>query len=70
MLQEGTLPDGYAVKKRRLMRVEPDGSLVPVPKEKKGKKKGKKAGKKAKAAKKAKAGKKARREQRDVAPAA
>lgn len=58
MLQEGTLPEGYAVKKRRLMRVEPDGSLVPVPKEKKGTKKGKKAGKKA------------RREQRDVAPAA
>lgn len=32
MLKEGTLPDGYAVKKRRLVSVRADGSFAPVPK--------------------------------------
>lgn len=43
MLKEGTLPDGYGVKKRRLVRIGPDGSVVPVEKKDKKSKKGKKA---------------------------
>lgn len=70
MLKEGTLPDGYGVKKRRLVRIAADGTVVPVKKKdkkakggKKGKKSGAKStksqstkgqGKKAKKAKKAK----------------
>jgi hypothetical protein len=57
MLKEGTLPDGYGVKKRRLVRIGPDGTVEPVTKDgkksKKGKK-GKKGKKNAKSKKKAK----------------
>ncbi|MCX6406737.1 MAG: hypothetical protein NTV28_07450 [Propionibacteriales bacterium] len=59
MLKEGTLPDGYGVKRRRLVRIDADGTVLPL--EKKDKKSSKKAAKK-KAKKKArkKAEKKAR----------
>jgi hypothetical protein len=62
MLKEGTLPDGYGVKKRRLVRIDPDGTVHTVKKKdkklekasrKQGKKQGKKAGD-AKASKKSK----------------
>lgn len=55
MLKEGTLPDGYGVKKRRLVRIDADGTVHAVKKKdsKKAKKKKAKARKK-KAAKKAK----------------
>lgn len=43
MLKEGTLPDGYGVKKRRLVRIGADGTVVPVEKKDKKSKKGKKA---------------------------
>ncbi|MCR4514840.1 hypothetical protein [Aeromicrobium sp. 50.2.37] len=46
MLKEGTLPDGYGVKKRRLVRIGADGTVVPVEKKDKKSKKSKK-GKKA-----------------------
>lgn len=42
MLKEGTLPDGYGVKKRRLVRIGADGTVVPVEKKDKKSKKGKK----------------------------
>jgi hypothetical protein len=32
MLKEGTLPDGYGVKKRRLVRIDPDGTVHTVKK--------------------------------------
>lgn len=47
MLKEGTLPDGYGVRKRRLVRIGADGTVVPVEKKDKKSKKGKK-GKKGK----------------------
>lgn len=50
MLKEGTLPDGYGVKRRRLVRIDDDGTVLPL--EKKDKKSSKKAAKK-KAKKKA-----------------
>lgn len=46
MLKEGTLPDGYGVKKRRLVRISADGTVVPVEKKDKKSKKGKKSGSK------------------------
>jgi hypothetical protein len=45
MLKEGTLPDGYGVKRRRLVRIDDDGTVLPL--EKKDKKSSKKAAKKA-----------------------
>ena len=53
MLEEGTLPPGFAVKKRRLIALDADGNVI-GPVKKKSKKKKKKA-KQAKEAKKAKA---------------
>ncbi|GGF55871.1 hypothetical protein GCM10011519_32270 [Marmoricola endophyticus] len=50
MLKEGTLPEGYAVKKRRLVTVQADGTFKAVPKKAKidmtPSKKAKKSGKK------------------------
>lgn len=43
MLKEGTLPDGYGVKKRRLVRIGADGTVVPVEKKDKKSKKSKKS---------------------------
>lgn len=57
MLKEGTLPDGYGVKKRRLVHVDADGTVRPL--EKKNKKK--KSKKKKKAAAKAKGGSKGKK---------
>lgn len=54
MLKEGTLPDGYGVKKRRLVRIDADGTVLPLEKKNKKSKKSKKAKKKAKAKKAAK----------------
>ncbi len=49
MLKEGTLPDGYGVKKRRLVRIDPDGTVHTVKKkDKKLAKAAKKQGKKGK----------------------
>lgn len=50
MLKEGTLPEGYGVKRRRLVRVDADGTVRPLEKKdtkKAAKKKRKKAEKKA-----------------------
>lgn len=66
MLKEGTLPEGYGVKKRVLVKVDPDAPDIVRP-VKKSKKKSKKKAEKAKKAKKARqaqqvaAGKSARR---------
>jgi len=32
MLKEGTLPDGYGVKRRRLVRIDDDGTVLPLEK--------------------------------------
>ena len=66
MLKEGTLPDGYGVKKRRLVRIGPDGTVEPVTKDGKKSKKSKKGKKKsgstgATSSKKAKSKKKAKK---------
>lgn len=50
MLSEGTLPPGYGVKKRRLVRIDPDAPALVRPT---GKKKSKQKSKKQKQAKKA-----------------
>jgi hypothetical protein len=55
MLKEGTLPDGYGVKKRRLVRIDADGTVLPLEKKDKKSKKAKKKAQAKKAAKRAKA---------------